>query len=138
MILNSKINKKPLFLIEKFYKKRKLSERHDLTDYNHFLQVSFLKLKKGKKVNPHSHLNNFKNTNISNECWLVISGRLKVKFYDIDDTFVHEDILNKGDLSILFQGGHELSVLTDNTKIFEIKNGPYLGVDKEREYIKKI
>jgi cupin fold WbuC family metalloprotein len=137
MLLNSKINKKPLFFIEKFYKKKKTKERYDLTDEDKFIQASFLNFKKGKRVSPHMHLSTLKKTNISQESWIVISGKLKVKFYDLDKSFVHEDILNKGDLSILFQGGHELEALTKNTTIFEIKNGPYMGPKKEKENFKK-
>ena len=48
MILSSKINKKPLFLIEKFYKRKKIKDRYDLTDEDKFLQISFLNLKKKK------------------------------------------------------------------------------------------
>ena len=45
MIVNSKINKKPLFLIKKYFKKiRKM--RENLTDKNKFLQVSLLNLKR--------------------------------------------------------------------------------------------
>ena len=136
MLLKSKINKKPLFLIKKFYGKKKFKDRYDLTDEDKFLQISFLNLKKGKVVPPHRHLIKTKKTNISNESWIVISGKIMVKFYDLDESIVYEDILNKGDLSILFQGGHELKALTKNTRIFEIKNGPYLGAKKEKEKFK--
>tara|TARA_Y100000768_G_scaffold63599_1_gene43742 strand:+ start:45235 stop:45648 length:414 start_codon:yes stop_codon:yes gene_type:complete len=133
MILNSKINKKPLFLIEKFFKKKKFKNRYDLTDEEKFLQVSFLNLKKNKTVSPHMHLNVMKKTSISQESWIVMEGKLGVKFYDLDKSLVYEDILNKGDLTILFQGGHELKSLRKNTKIFEIKNGPYMGSKKEKK-----
>ena len=137
MILSSKINKKPLFLIEKFYKRKKIKDRYDLTDEDKFLQISFLNLKK-KKINlPHMHLNIIKKTNISQECWIVMSGKLGVKFYDLDKSCVHEDVLNRGDLAILFQGGHELKALIKDTSIFEIKNGPYMGSKKEKENFKK-
>ena len=136
MLLNSKINKKPLFLIKKFYRKRKDKERYDITNDDKYLQVSFLNFKKGKMVLPHRHLKDLKKTNISHESWIVFSGSIMVKFYDIDKTMVHKDILNKGDLSILFQGGHELKALTKNTMIFEIKNGPYKGPSKEKENFK--
>jgi len=45
--------------------------------------------------------------------------------------------LNKGDLAILFQGGHELKPLHKNTRIFEIKNGPYMGSEKEKKNFRK-
>ena len=61
-----------------------------------------------------------------------MSGKLKVSFYDIDNSKVFDDILQSGDISILFHGGHSFEPLTKNTKIFEIKNGPYMGPKKEK------
>ena len=132
MIFKSKVNKKPLFLVEKFYKKNNLKTRYDLTDKNKFLQVSFLNLERKMKSNPHIHLKHTKQTKISSEAWIVISGKLKVEFYDHDKSKVYEDVLNKGDISILFEGGHSFEPLTKNTLIFEIKNGPYMGPKKEK------
>jgi ASC-1-like (ASCH) protein len=132
MLFKSKINKRPLFLIKKYHKKKKIKSREDLTDANKFLQVSFLNLKKQYKVAPHTHLKNSKKTNISSEAWIVMSGKLKVTFYDIDNSKVFEDILKSGDISILFEGGHSFKPLLKNTKIFEIKNGPYMGPIKEK------
>ena len=132
MIFQSKINKKPLFFIKKYHKKKNIKSREDLTDANKFLQVSFLNLKKQHEVLPHAHLKNLKKTNISSEAWIVMSGKLKVTFYDIDNSKVFDDILKSGDISILFAGGHSFKSLSQNTKIFEIKNGPYLGAIKEK------
>ena len=135
MIVNSKINKKPLFLIKKYFKKKIRKMREDLTDKNKFLQVSLLNLKKDMKFSPHVHLRHVKKTYISSEAWIVISGKLKVIFYDVDKSIIYEDVLKKGDVSILFQGGHVFKPLTKNTLVFEIKNGPYLGPKKEKENI---
>ena len=134
MILKSKVNKKPLFLIKKFSKKNKAKKsRYDLTDDKKFLQVSYLNLKKEKTYSPHIHLKNIKKTKISSEAWIVMSGKLQVTFYDVDNSKIYEDILHKGDISILFEGGHSFKPLVKKTSIFEIKNGPYLGSKKEKE-----
>ena len=135
MIFKSKINKKPLFLIKKYFKKKITKTREDLTDKNKFLQVSLLKLKKDMNFSPHVHLSHVKKTYISNEAWIVISGKLRVIFYDLDKSKVYEDVLKRGDISILFEGGHVFQPLTKNTIIFEIKNGPYMGPYKEKENI---
>tara|TARA_B100000161_G_C33494065_1_gene388412 strand:- start:208 stop:654 length:447 start_codon:yes stop_codon:yes gene_type:complete len=136
MIFKSKINKKPLFLIQKFFKKKISKKRYDLTDKEKFLQVSFLNLKKNMQPSPHIHLSHTKKTKLSSETWIVMSGKLKVTFYDIDKSKVYEDVLNKGDISILFSGGHSFKPLSKNTSIFEIKNGPYMGPIKEKENFK--
>jgi len=134
MILKSKVNKRPLFLIKKFSKKNKAKKsRYDLTDDKKFLQVSYLNLKKEKTYSPHIHIKNIKKTKISSEAWIVMSGKLQVTFYDVDNSKIYEDILHKGDISILFEGGHSFKPLVKKTSIFEIKNGPYLGSKKEKE-----
>ena len=136
MIFKSKVNKKPLFLIKKFFKKKQVKKRIDLPDEKKFLQVSFLNLKRNMIVNPHIHLGHNKETKISSEAWIVMSGKLKVIFYDIDKSKVYEDVLKRGDISILFAGGHSFEPLIKNTSIFEIKNGPYMGPNKEKENLK--
>ena len=68
--------------------------------------------------------------------WIVFSGSVEVTFFDINKSKVYKTILKKGDISILFNGGHTFKSLTNNTKIFEIKNGPYLGPRKEKENFK--
>ena len=135
MIFKSKLNKRPLFLIKKFSGKKNNKNRYDLTDHEKFLQVSYLNLKKETIYFPHIHLKNIKKTQISSEAWIVMSGKLKVTFFDIDKSKVYEDILHKGDISILFEGGHSFKPLVKKTSIFEIKNGPYLGSIKEKENI---
>jgi hypothetical protein len=41
--------------------------------------------------------------------------------------------LERGDTIILLNGGHGYEILSDNTKVLEVKNGPYVGADKDRE-----
>ena len=132
MIKYSKIKNKPLFMIERFSKK-KINKRYDLTSEDSFLQVCYLNLQKGASVKPHLHLKNSKKTTKSSEAWIVISGSIEVTFFDVDKSKVYKSTLKKGDISILFNGGHSFKSLSKNTKIFEINNGPYLGPKKEKE-----
>ncbi len=92
-----------------------------------------LNLQRGMSVQPHLHLKNSKKTTKSSEAWIVISGSIEATFFDVDKSKVYKSILKKGDISILFNGGHSFKSLSKNTKIFEIKNGPYLGPNKEKE-----
>jgi hypothetical protein len=36
---------------------------------------------------------------------------------------------------VLLAGGHGYEILEDNTKILEVKNGPYLGASEDRKRI---
>ena len=52
---------------------------------------------------------------------IVMSGKLQVTFYDVDNSKIYEDILHKGDISILFEGGHSFKPLVKKTSILLLK-----------------
>ena len=62
---------------------------------------------------------------------LVKKGIIKVIFYDEKKKNIKQDkILKKGDLILLFNGGHGFEVLKD-VEIIEIKQGPFYK-DKDK------
>ena len=112
-------------------------ERNDLVDPQYFIQVASLSYEKGKTFRPHMHLwreINYKEI-IAQESWVVISGSVKVFFYDTDKSLIHTDILYKGDCSITFEGGHNYEFLENNTLVYEFKTGPYEGQIKDKIFI---
>tara|TARA_B110000116_G_C16523542_1_gene441114 strand:- start:210 stop:623 length:414 start_codon:yes stop_codon:yes gene_type:complete len=131
MQIYSKINpKKVLLSVLKFEDIK--SKRTDISPDSEFIQTSGRILHKDFKVPAHKH-NYFKReTNLTQEVWIVLKGRILAKFYDLDDAFIYETILNGGDCITIFRGGHELTVLEDNTYFYEVKNGPYYGVEKDK------
>ena len=76
-----------------------------------------------------------KTTNIAQESWVVIKGLVEVTFYDIDDTILDKVILNPGDVSITYRGGHNYKILSDDTLVYEFKTGPYLGQQYDKVFI---
>ena len=46
--------------------------------------------------------------------------------------FVEDFILDEGDLAVFAYGGHGYEILSDNTKIIESKNGPFIDVDTDK------
>lgn len=110
-------------------------KRMDISPEDQFLQTSGRVLKKGFKVNAHKHNKLKRETNITQEAWVVLKGLISAKFYDLDDKVIFETTLSDGDCVTIFRGGHELSVLKDNTYFYEIKNGPYYGVESDKEQI---
>ena len=65
-----------------------------------------------------------------------MKGKLSVKIFDIDKKNIKNLILNKGDLYVLFCGGHSFKVLSNDVEFYEIKNGPYKKSVKDIEYLK--
>ena len=113
-------------LIACIYKaKKKIQNRLDLSPTNELLQAGVIKLKNNFDLRKHLHTQIVRKTKGTQEIWIVMSGKIKVTFYDTDKIKISEKTLNKGDMSILFRGGHSLKCLKKETIIYEIKNGPY-------------
>lgn len=63
----------------------------------------------------------------------VKQGSMKVTLFDNERRIISEFILNQGDLAIYAYGGHGYEILSDDTQIIEAKNGPFIGVDEDKE-----
>ena len=126
-------NKKILYaLIIK--KKRKFVKKgvDFLTKDQDLLQLGFINHKKNHHIKSHIHLKKPRVINYCTEVLLIEKGKVKIKFFDNKNSDIKKDkILNKGDIIILFQGGHGFKFLK-KTQIIEIKQGPYVeGKDKK-------
>ena len=130
----SKVNKDTLVLALMRYDE--ISEyRTDLSPDEEYLQISGRKLEKGLKVKAHKHTPIERKTNITQEAWVVFEGCIKGTFYDLDDSVLYETEIGKGDVIVLFRGGHSLEVLDEDTIFYEFKTGPYFGVEADKEAI---
>jgi cupin fold WbuC family metalloprotein len=112
-------------------------ERDDIILPNNFIQCSLLRMQKGKTFPPHKHITKERHyeEQIAQESWVVISGRVKCKFYDLDDTLLAEPVLSAGDASFTLYGGHTYEILEDNTIVYEYKTGPYEGQKFDKVFI---
>jgi len=109
--------------------------RFDVSPESEFLQLAALKLDNGKIFRPHKHITNTKITDITQESWVVIQGKVKAYLYDLNDKVIVETELGPGDLTITFRGGHNYKILEDNTIVYEFKTGPYFGQEKDKVFI---
>jgi hypothetical protein len=107
-------------------------ERTDISDEDELIQISVRNLQTGFSVDPHSHLIRKPEKLDANEVWLVLSGQVEARIFDVDDTPVISLHLNVGDLIAFYTGGHSLQVLKSHTKFIEFKSGPYLGVVNDK------
>lgn len=111
--------------------------RRDLTPEKEYLQVSCFKMHKDKTFRAHKHLKQEKITDITQESFVVVRGKIKAIIYDLDDTIISEPILSVGDCIITLYGGHNYLGLEDDTIIYEHKTGPYYGVLNDKTYIEE-
>lgn len=126
---------KPDVLLHLVYRLSEVHGRTNVAPENEFLQLASMKMQKGQTFKAHKHITHEKVTNIAQESWLVIAGRVECIFFDLDDTIVSRPILNAGDCSMTFRGGHNYIILDDDTIVYEYKTGPYLGIALDKEFI---
>jgi len=131
----SKIDKNKLLHIINRYDE--ITDRTNVAPDEQFLQLATLKLNKGFKFRAHQHIwkpSPTKNI-IAQESWVVINGSVKVYMYDVDGTLLDTDIINKGDCSMTFEGGHTYEILEEDTVVYEYKTGPYLGIENDKKFL---
>jgi len=96
------------------------------------LQLGVLKHRGGTRIKAHSHKNNPRVIRQIQEVLYIEYGKVEVEFFDDKGKRVAGRILNSGDTILLRSGGHGFNVLEDS-KIIEIKQGPYYGAEKDKE-----
>ena len=110
--------------------------RKDVVPEDNFIQCAILNMKKNKTFKPHKHIWKERTRNIiAQESWVVIQGKVKCHFYDVDDTLIEEPILESGDASFTLEGAHTYTILEDNTLVYEYKTGPYEGQILDKKFI---
>jgi hypothetical protein len=135
----SRVN--PNFLLHGVYRMddllRQDSLRVDISDPANSLQISALHLKEEMNFKPHYHLlkvlKEYKTK--AQESWVVVSGSVRVSFYDVDNTFLGHEVLVPGDISYTFDGGHGYEIISPNTLVYEFKSGPYIGASADKNYL---
>lgn len=105
------------------------------TDDGDFVQVGTWNYPAGKILKPHAHKKCERKSLRTQEVLHLTSGKVKLTIFDDRDKVFCNRILNKGDTAIMFYGGHGYKVLEDSTKVIEVKNGPYPGIEKDKHVI---
>ena len=125
---------KLLHIINRF---EEIGSRTDVAPADQFIQLATLRMEKGKTFRPHKHI--WKPTAklevIAQESWVVIQGSVKIFMYDLNDKLIGTEIINQGDCSMTFEGGHTYEILEDNTVVYEYKTGPYTGVENDKVFL---
>ncbi len=111
--------------------------RNDIVPEENFIQCATLRMPKDKTFPPHKHITKERhyNNQIAQESWVIIKGRVKCKFYDLDDTLISEPILGPGDASFTLYGGHTYEILEEDTIVYEYKTGPYEGQKLDKIFL---
>lgn len=104
-----------------------------LTNDDEFLQVVVWgHYKKGKYLQDHWH-NEFERTAMRTyEVIYVVKGAIEVRLFDLNLVLVETLTVGQGEILILLESAHGYTILEEDTTVLEIKNGPFMGVDKDK------
>lgn len=96
-------------------------------------QLALLVHEKGKIIKPHKHKIIKREISLTQEVLIVLEGRMKVDIYDEKAKKIKSIIIAEGDTILLSHGAHAIEIL-EKSRIIEVKQGPYAGVD-DKEFI---
>ncbi len=104
-----------------------------LTKDDEFLQVvAWGHYEKGKYLQDHWH-NEFERTAIRTyEAVYVVKGAIEARLFDLELNPAEILTVGQGEMLILLESAHGYTILEEDTTVLEIKNGPFLGVDKDK------
>jgi len=98
------------------------------------LQLGISSYKKGATIKAHFHIEKEIRINKIQEVVHIKRGRTMVNLYGLDGKKFKSVELSEGDTIFFVDGGHGFEMLED-TKIIEVKQGPYFGKDKDKRMI---
>ena len=110
-------------------------DRIDLCPEDQLLQISTKALTKDASFRPHKHNRLMRTTNTTNEAWIILKGSVEARLWDIDDQLILKTVLGEGDCAVVFSAGHGFKVLEEGTILYEVKNGPYYSLLKDKSFI---
>jgi len=97
-----------------------------------FIQVGIWGYEEGKELKAHIHNEVKREVLWTQEVLFVRAGKLRANIFDTSETKVSELEVKAGDVIILLRGGHGYEILEEGTQVLEIKNGPYVGPERDR------
>ena len=115
-------------------KKQGVESINFITPENFPFQLGISKYKKDSTIKPHIHKKIKRVIEITQEVVYIEDGKVLINFYDNDGKSISSETLESGDLVFFARGGHGFKIIED-TKIIEVKQGPYFGVEAEKIFL---
>lgn len=98
-----------------------------------YIQAGTWVYPKGKILAAHIHKECARTTHKTQEVIYIKQGKVKAIIYDNHKNVITEVILETGDVGVLANGGHSYEILEHNTQVLEVKNGPFISVEMDKE-----
>lgn len=98
------------------------------------LQLGILNHKRGHEIKPHYHIKRETVIDRVQEIVYIKKGGVIVDLYDLNNEKFRSIELSAGDTILFVDGGHGIEMLED-TRIVEVKQGPYSGKGEDKRPI---
>lgn len=96
-------------------------------------QLGLLVHEKGKKIKAHRHKRIKREITLTQEVLVILEGKVKIELYNDKLQKIKTVVLTDRDTILLASGAHSIEIL-EFSRMIEIKQGPYAGVD-DKEFI---
>ena len=96
-------------------------------------QLGVNSYKKGEIVKSHTHRKRKRTINVTQEMVHLQKGKIELYLFDSKGKKIKTLNLEEGDSVLFSAGGHGWKNLEDS-KVIEVKQGPYFGVEKDKVY----
>ena len=104
---------------------------HFFSPFEFSQQLGILVHPIGHEVKAHVHNLIARDVRVTQEVLHVIEGKVEITLFAENKKYITSRLLSKGDTILLAYGGHGIKIL-EPSKILEVKQGPYVGMeDKE-------
>jgi mannose-6-phosphate isomerase-like protein (cupin superfamily) len=105
---------------------------HFFTPNSFSQQLAYMRHPAGKIIEPHVHNPVAREVHYTLEVLFIKRGKVRIDFFESDQTYLESRTLEAGDVILLAKGGHGFEVL-EELEMYEVKQGPYAGdQDKTR------
>ena len=96
-------------------------------------QLGVIERPKGYEVKPHAHPERHATINGTAEFLYVEKGKIQITIFDEQWKEIGQQTVSSGDFLLFLAGGHALTMLED-TRLIEVKQGPYPGDAQAKVY----
>lgn len=104
-----------------------------ITPGDYSQQVAYMHHPEGKKIDAHIHNEVHREVMLTQEVLFIKKGKLRVDFYDDQQSYLESRVIGEGDVILLVSGGHGFTVL-EELEMIEVKQGPYVGDEDKRRF----
>ena len=115
-------------IVRKKYDKKGISF---ITPNDFSLQLGYMKHPQGHKIKPQMHHAVHRETVGTQEVLIIQKGEIRIDFYSFKKKYLGSRVLSAGDVILLIEAGHGMTVLKP-VRMIEVKNGPYRP-EKDKE-----